>query len=72
MTELLALLEPALAAATPEARTMPRLSRGTFGTDAHALGAATLPLFMDFAPRAAVLDNSRSSLDRGGADARAV
>ena len=31
------------------------LVRGTFGPDAGALGAATLPMFFNFSPRAGIL-----------------
>ena len=33
----------------------PALVRGTFGPDAGALGAATLPMFFNFSPRAGIL-----------------
>ncbi|MHA7237877.1 N-acylmannosamine kinase, partial [Burkholderia pseudomallei] len=31
------------------------LVRGTFGPDAGAIGAATLPMFFNFSPRAGIL-----------------
>ena len=45
----------AVAATAPEARGTPELVRGTFGPDAGALGAATLPMFFNFSPRAGIL-----------------
>lgn len=59
MKEIVARLETALVAAIPEARSAPTLRLGTFGSTAHALGAATLPLFIDFAPRATVSASAR-------------
>ncbi|WP_143137564.1 ROK family protein, partial [Burkholderia ubonensis] len=48
-------LRAALAATAPEARGTPTLVRGTFGADAGAIGAATLPMFFNFSPRAGIL-----------------
>ncbi len=48
---LLARLEPALAECTPESRTPPRLIPGSLGSDAEAIGAATLPFFYNFSPQ---------------------
>ncbi|MCP3711194.1 ROK family transcriptional regulator [Paraburkholderia sp. CNPSo 3274] len=48
-------LRLAVAATAPEARGTPALVRGTFGPDAGALGAATLPMFFNFSPRAGIL-----------------
>jgi predicted NBD/HSP70 family sugar kinase len=48
-------LRVAVAATAPEARGTPLLVRGTFGRDAGALGAATLPMFYNFSPRAGIL-----------------
>jgi predicted NBD/HSP70 family sugar kinase len=59
MKEIAARLEIALASATPEARSAPVLRLGTFGSIAHALGAASLPLFIDFAPRATLSASAR-------------
>ncbi|WP_184521660.1 ROK family protein [Variovorax sp. Sphag1AA] len=39
----------------PEARQTPRLLRGSFRADAGAIGAASLPMFFNFSPRADVL-----------------
>ena len=44
-----------LRAIAPEARHTPRLLRGSFRTDAGAIGAASLPMFFSFSPRADVL-----------------
>jgi predicted NBD/HSP70 family sugar kinase len=52
-------LQGALVTAIPEARSAPVLRLGTFGSNAHVLGAASLPLFIDFAPRATVSANAR-------------
>ena len=41
-------------ATAPEARGTPVLVRGTFGADAGAIGAATLPMFFNFSPRAGI------------------
>ncbi|MBR0568716.1 ROK family protein [Azoarcus sp. L1K30] len=41
----------ALADITPEARHPPQLLRGSFGADAGAIGAASLPMFFSFSPR---------------------
>jgi predicted NBD/HSP70 family sugar kinase len=39
----------------PEARRAPRIVHGTLGRDAGAIGAASLPMFFNFSPRAAIL-----------------
>jgi len=64
IVELIQRLERALAAVAPEWRVAPRIVRGTFGADASALGAASLPMFFNFAPRAEML---RSRLTPGPA-----
>jgi predicted NBD/HSP70 family sugar kinase len=46
--QLIERLGRALAAASPESREPPRLSRGTVGRDAPAIGAAILPLHLNF------------------------
>jgi predicted NBD/HSP70 family sugar kinase len=48
-------LAQALAETAPEARGVPELVRGSFGSDAGAVGAASLPMFFSFSPRAEVL-----------------
>ncbi|WP_429497217.1 ROK family protein [Robbsia andropogonis] len=53
--KVMARLHAALAAITPESRDMPTFVRGSFGPDAGAIGAATLPMFFNFSPRASIL-----------------
>ena len=53
--ELMQRLDAGLRAIAPESRGAPRLLRGSFGADAGALGAASLPMFLNFSPRADVL-----------------
>jgi predicted NBD/HSP70 family sugar kinase len=48
-------LRAALALEAPEARGIPELMRGSFGPDAGAIGAASLPMFFNFSPRAGIL-----------------
>ncbi|GAA4347259.1 ROK family protein [Variovorax defluvii] len=48
-------LEAGLRAIAPEARQTPRIVRGSFRADAGAIGAASLPMFFSFSPRADVL-----------------
>jgi predicted NBD/HSP70 family sugar kinase len=55
---LLDRLRVAMAATAPEARSVPALIRGTFGSDAGAIGAATLPMFFNFSPSAGLLNSS--------------
>lgn len=52
---LIARTEQGLRAIAPESRQVPRLLRGSFGVDAGAIGAASLPMFFSFSPRADVL-----------------
>ena len=68
--EIVDRLRDALASAIPEARTPPRLRIGTFGSSAHALGAASLPLFIHFAPRAGLAANARPAAPPGRDQAR--
>lgn len=56
-------LRVALAADAPQARGTPRLLRGTFGAHAGAIGAATLPMFFNFSPRADMRTGQTESLD---------
>lgn len=44
-------LTAALAENMPESRVAPKLVTGTFGSDAGAIGAASLPIFYSFSPR---------------------
>jgi predicted NBD/HSP70 family sugar kinase len=53
--ELVARLSAALAAATPEARAAPELRMGTIGRRAAAIGAAILPLHLNFSPNREIL-----------------
>lgn len=56
-----------LADAMPEARSAPKLVRGSFGEDAGAIGAASLPLHLNFSPFAAILTgNHVAPRDEGG------
>ena len=48
LDQLIAKLERDLALASPESREPPRLMRGTVGRDAPAIGAAILPLHLNF------------------------
>ncbi len=48
LDQLIAKLERDLALASPESREPPRLTRGTVGRDAPAIGAAILPLHLNF------------------------
>ncbi|TKC87316.1 ROK family protein [Trinickia terrae] len=48
-------LSTAVALGAPEARGTPELVRGSFGPDAGALGAASLPMFFNFSPRTGIL-----------------
>ena len=50
-------LEAALAASAPESRTPPRIVAGSFGSDAGAVGAASLPIFYSFSPSKETLTN---------------
>jgi len=52
-------LAEALAETAPEARGVPELVRGSFGSDAGAVGAASLPMFFSFSPRAEVLRGAK-------------
>ncbi len=55
IAELMARVDRGLRDIAPEARQTPRLMRGSFGSDAGAIGAASLPMFFNFSPRADVL-----------------
>jgi predicted NBD/HSP70 family sugar kinase len=65
--QLITLTTPRLAAAVAEARTPPALRRGSFGAMAGALGAATLPLFINLAPGAGGPRPRREVPRQGGA-----
>jgi predicted NBD/HSP70 family sugar kinase len=53
--ELIRRLQAGLNGVELEWRVAPRIVRGSFGPDASALGAASLPMFFNFAPRTDVL-----------------
>jgi len=53
--DLIARIDTGLRHIAPEARQTPRLLRGSFRADAGAIGAASLPMFFNFSPRADVL-----------------
>jgi predicted NBD/HSP70 family sugar kinase len=53
--DLIARLRAALAAATPEAREVPEVCMGTIGRRAAAIGAAILPLHLNFSPNREIL-----------------
>lgn len=55
VAELMKRIDAGLRAIAPEARQTPRLLRGSFRADAGAVGAASLPMFFNFSPRADVL-----------------
>ncbi len=55
LDQLIDRLEHGLAAASPESREPPRLMRGTVGRDAPAIGAAILPLHLNFSSSRDVL-----------------
>ncbi len=63
---LLVLLAPLLASRVAEARRPPALLRGSFGAMAGALGAATLPLFLNFGPVAGSLAGRLDDTNRQG------
>ncbi len=59
-------LAAALERDSPEARRPPRLVHGSFGRNAGAIGAASLPMFFNFSPRASIL--TRADGERGVRD----
>lgn len=59
--ELIQRVDAGLRLIAPEARQTPRLLRGSFHADAGAVGAASLPMFFSFSPRADVLRGHPSS-----------
>ncbi|HJV24723.1 MAG TPA: ROK family transcriptional regulator [Aromatoleum sp.] len=56
-------LAQSLADTAPEARGVPELVRGSFGSDAGAIGAASLPMFFSFSPRAELLGGGAKSTE---------
>ncbi|AMN52691.1 N-acylmannosamine kinase [Labrenzia sp. CP4] len=75
-----AALKKAVEKAAPEKRHSPDIEIGSFGHDAGAIGAASLPQFFNFSPRAAILTGGKdtgpagagSSEDRASFPARAA
>ncbi|MEM5581975.1 ROK family transcriptional regulator [Roseibium sp. AS2] len=67
------LLKQAVEHAAPEQRQSPEIAFGSFGQDAGAIGAASLPQFFNFSPRAAILTGGRDSgpAGAGGSEDRA-
>ncbi len=63
---LIARLSPMLRAATAESRQPPALARGSFGATAGALGAASMPLFLQFGPGAGRIGGGPRNRDRIG------
>jgi hypothetical protein len=53
--DLISPLTAALAAATPEARDVPEVRMGTIGRRAAAIGAAILPLHLNYSPNLEIL-----------------
>ena len=53
-------LKIALSARAPEGRPVPIVKKGSFGPQAHAVGAATLPLFIHFSPQTSILTSGKS------------
>ncbi|MCX5497553.1 ROK family transcriptional regulator [Kaistia dalseonensis] len=60
---LIGRLGAALAEQAPEARRPPRILHGSFGRDAGAIGAASLPMFFSFSPRASILTRGGDERD---------
>lgn len=54
-------LQALMARQAPEARGVPEFVRGSFGADAGAIGAASLPMFFSFSPRADILRGERTN-----------
>ncbi|MEJ8474788.1 ROK family protein [Roseibium algae] len=60
-------LTEALEKAAPEARSTPDILFGSFGQDAGAIGAASLPMFFNFSPRASILTGGVAKGSAGAA-----
>lgn len=60
-------LTRALRDAAPEARDAPDILFGSFSQDAGAIGAASLPLFFNFSPRATILTGGKAQGSAGAA-----
>jgi len=63
---LIARLQAALDESAPEARSAARVVRGCFGANAGAVGAASLPMFMNFSPRAELLRGASAIVPEAG------
>ena len=59
-------LASSLEASTPHTRSTPAVIRGSFGSDAGAIGAASLPMFYNFSPRSDLLPNIHPTQERSG------
>lgn len=59
-------LQAALDEDAPEARPAARVVRGCFGANAGAVGAASLPMFMNFSPRAELLKGASAIVPEAG------
>ena len=62
-------LASSLEASTPPTRSTPAVIRGSFGSDAGAIGAASLPMFFNFSPRGDRLSGA-TILTEGSNDGR--
>lgn len=60
-------LGQALQDTAPESRGAPNILFGSFSQDAGAVGAASLPMFFNFSPRAAILTGGREKGSAGAA-----
>ncbi|MDA7415746.1 ROK family protein [Xenophilus arseniciresistens] len=61
VAELIRRTDEGLRRIAPEARQTPRLLHGSFGHNAGSIGAASLPMFFSFSPRADVLRGQHPS-----------
>lgn len=62
LDDLIEDLDRAIDLASPESVRRPLFFRGSFGPEAGALGAATLPLFFNFSPRSSILTGAAGSI----------
>ncbi|WP_422377242.1 ROK family transcriptional regulator [Roseibium sp.] len=62
-------LKEAVERAAPEKRHSPDIQVGSFGHDAGAIGAASLPQFFNFSPRAAILTGGKDTGPAGAGSA---
>jgi predicted NBD/HSP70 family sugar kinase len=61
LDEIINWLQWRLNESMPEARSAPRIMRGSFGQDAGAIGAASLPLHLSFSPFADILTGNHGN-----------